>query len=169
MSTKHTIPVVLVVLGWLMFPLIAAADPPLTATVRFGQENVANDIPPVGHPGSAAHHAVDSIVPRTVVISQGGMVTFNIEGPAHQIAVYQTGTKPSDIDTSLLTGGGAGCPPVPLINDPVGRIAILGVQPCAGGPTQVHFTFDEPGRYLIICTFLPHFADNDMYGWVIVR
>ena len=25
-----------------------------------------------------------------------------------------------------------------------------------------------PGRYLVICTTVPHFVDNGMYGWVIV-
>ena len=39
----------------------------------------------------------------------------------------------------------------------------------AGGSTSPSFTFTEPGRYLVICTFLPHFADAQMYGWVIVK
>jgi plastocyanin len=30
------------------------------------------------------------------------------------------------------------------------------------------YTFTEPGRYLVICTFFPHF-NVGMYGWVVVR
>jgi plastocyanin len=107
-------------------------------------------------------------VPRTVVIAQGGTVTFETFG-VHQVAIYDVGTEPEDIDTSILAAPVPGCPPVPLINDPLNRVAILGAQPCAGGPIAVSYTFHDPGRYLIICTFLPHFADFDMYGWVIVK
>ena len=30
-------------------------------------------------------------------------------------------------------------------------------------------TFSAPGKYLVICTFLPHFVEFEMYGWVVVR
>ena len=30
-------------------------------------------------------------------------------------------------------------------------------------------TFDQRGRYLIICTTAPHFVEADMFGWVIVK
>lgn len=160
----------IVVLTVLAFPQPSVADPPTEATVQFGQEHVADGIPPVGHPGSSAHHAVDSLVPRTVVIAAGGTVTFELPvGSVHQVAIYEDGTTPEDIDVSAVVPQGAGCPPVPLINDGVGRIALLGAQPCAGGPTEVSYTFNAPGRYLVICTFLPHLTDTDMYGWVIVE
>ena len=170
MSTKSAVPIVLVVLGWLILPLIADAGPPLTATVRFGLDSqTGSPFPvPLGHDESS--HAKHTLVPRTVVISQGGTVTFVIDSPVHQVAVYEAGTEPGDIDATILTPGGMGdCPDIPLIDDMDGLVAVLGDQPCAGGPTMVSYTFDEPGRYLVICAFLPHFADDDMYGWVIVK
>ena len=161
--------------GWLLFgmiaiPIIASAAPPDVAIVRFGQEHVADGIPPVGHPGSAAHHAVDSIVPRTVVIAQGGTVFFELpEGSVHQVLIYEPGTNPKDIDVSIVEAPDPACPFAPLIRDPNGLVAILGNQPCTGGPTEVEFTFPEPGQYLVICAFFPHFVNNDMWARVIVK
>ena len=168
MYKSRFIVVVACLVGLFLLPIVAAGDPPDTATMQFGKD-VGSPFPPTsGHDQSS--HAKDSLVPRQVVISQGGTVTFNIVGAAvHQIAIYQPGTQASDIDTTNLTAGGAGCPPVPLINDPVGRVAVLDAQPCAGGATTLTFTFNDPGRYLVICTFLPHFQDFDMYGWVTVK
>jgi hypothetical protein len=59
-------------------------------------------------------------------------------------------------------------PPIPLINDPTNRVAVLGGQPCGGGPTAPFHTFTEPGKYLVICTFSIHF-EAKMYGWVEVK
>ena len=147
--------------------VVGTAAPPNSATVQFGQGNVGSPFPaPSGHDSST--HAKDSMVPRTVVISQWGTVTFNTFG-VHQVAIYKPGTKPGDINVSVTTSGGVGCPPVPLIDDGDDRLAVLSDQPCASGSTAPSFMFDEPGRYLVICTFKPHFADNDMFGWVIVR
>lgn len=64
----------------------------------------------------------------------------------------------------------AGCPPAPYITgagDP-NLVAILGEPMCAGGSATVSYTFQTPGRYLVICTFIPH-LDLAMYGWVEVR
>lgn len=142
---------------------------PLSATVQFGLPNVGSPFPPPsGHDQSS--HAKDNLVPRTVVVASGGTVTFNLPaGSVHQVAIYDDGTKPQDIDTSILTGGGAGCPPVPLIDDSSNRLAVLGAQPCAGGPTSPSYTFADPGRYLVICTFVVHFVEFQMYGWVVVN
>jgi plastocyanin len=156
------------VFGLLAVPLVVFADPPMSATVRFGLSNVGSPFPPTADHDKSTH-AVDSVVPRTVVISQGGTVTFEIGSPVHQVAIYEPGTGPNDIDTGLVIGSLPGCPPVPLIADPDGLVAILDDQPCAGGSNAPSFTFTEPGRYLIVCTFLPHFVDNDMYSWVIVK
>ena len=139
----------------------------LSATLEFGNPNTGSPFSPAsGHDQSL--HAPDTLVPQTVVIDAGGTVTFKTYGP-HQVAVYDDGVGAGDIDTTILTGGGAGCPPPPLINDPNGRLAVLAAQPCAGGTTTPQYTFTEPGRYLVICTFLPHFTIARMYGWVVVR
>jgi plastocyanin len=142
---------------------------PLSATIAFGQPDTGSSFPPPsGHDSSS--HAKDNLVPRTVVIAQGGTVTFDLSGPGraiHQVAIYPDGTEPGDVDTTILAPPVAGCPPVPRIADPDG--IVLAPQPCAGGTTAPSYTFTEPGRYLVICAFLPHFADFAMYGWVIVR
>ena len=53
-----------------------------------------------------------------------------------------------------------------LIDDDTNRVASY-THAC-GGPWSVERQFDEPGKYLVICAFLPHF-EVQMYGWVIVR
>ena len=144
----------------------AAAASPLTATVQFGQANVGSPFPPPsGHDHSS--NAQDNLVPRTVVIDRGGTVTFETFG-VHGVAIYAAGTEPEDINTSVLAPAQAGCPPVPLINDSNNRLAVR-AQPCAGGSIVPSFTFTNPGRYLVICRFLPHFVDFNMYGWVNMR
>ena len=61
------------------------------------------------------------------------------------------------------------CQPVPLIDDAAGRVDAQAHQ-CFGPRT---YGFDttglEPGKYLIICRFVPHFTEADMYGWVTVK
>jgi plastocyanin len=142
---------------------------PLAATVAFGRPDTGSPFPPPqGHDSSS--HAKDNLVPRTVVIAKGGTVTFDLSGPGraiHQVMVFPDGTEPGDVDITTLKPPSAGCPPVPLIADPDG--IALAPQPCAGGTTSPSRTFDEPGRYLVICAFLPHFAEFQMYGWVIVK
>jgi plastocyanin len=142
---------------------------PLAVTVAFGRPDTGSPFPPPsGHDQSS--HAKDNLVPRTVVIAQGGTVTFDLSGPGraiHQVAVYPDGTDPGDVDVTALAPPAAGCPPVPRIVDPDG--IVLAAQPCAGGSTSPSYTFTQPGRYLVICTFLPHFAEFQMYGWVIVK
>lgn len=97
-------------------------------------------------------------------------MTFKMgPAPVHQVAIYDDGTGPEDIDTSiLLPPPPAPCPPVPLINDPNNRLAFLSTQLCNGGDPAPTYTFNEPGRYFVICAFLPHF-NVQMYGWVVVR
>jgi plastocyanin len=141
---------------------------PLSATVRFGNDTVGSPFPPPsGHDQSG--HGRDNLIPRTVVIDQGGTVTFVIGGPVHQVAIYKDGTTPEQVGLAGLAPK-AGCGPAPYIpgtNDP-NFIKVLGQPPCAGGPTTVSQKFDNPGRYLVICSFLPHF-NVGMYGWVEVR
>ena len=148
---------------------VATAASRMTATVQFGQPNVGSPFPPTsGHDRSA--HAVDNLVPRTVVIDKGGTVTFRTFG-VHQVAVYDDGTEPDDIDTSDLILTPAGCPKpmgaALMIDDDTNRIAVY-PQPCGPAPREVTHTFPDAGRYLVICAFLPHF-EVQMYGWVIVR
>lgn len=137
---------------------------PLAATIQFGQPEVGSPFPPSSEHDESAH-AKDNLAPRTVVIDKGGTVTFNVPAGAHQIAIYAPGTNPEDINTAALTSL---CPgPTPrLINDPTNRVALI-THAC-GSDWQAQYTFDTPGRYLVICAFLPHF-NVGMYGWVEVR
>lgn len=164
-----TLGIVTVFVALLALPIAPAAQPPMSATVEFGLPDTGSPFPP-GHDQSG--HAKDRPVPRTVVISQGGTVEFRINARTHGLAIYGPGIEPEDIDVNNMIPSVAPCPRPPLIDDPNGRIAVFD-QPCALLPPQqtdvVRFTFDEPGRYLFICIFFPHFMDFDMFGWVIVE
>jgi plastocyanin len=145
-----------------------AASTPLAATVRFGNDTVGSKFPPPsGHDQSG--HARDTLIPRTVVIDSGGTVTFVMGGPVHQVAIYDDGTRPDQVSRAATVIKG-GCPPVPYITgagDP-NLVAVVGEPMCAGGASSVSYTFNTPGRYLVICAFIPH-LDLGMYGWVEVR
>jgi plastocyanin len=150
---------------------IAKADPPSVASMQFGSESVGSKNKDFRHP---TNHASDAIRPRTVVISQGGTVTFHIprrtdpDRPGlHQVAVFPPGTKPRDVDSVPRTAY-SGCPRGDrYIADPEGTP--VAPPPCTGGMAAPSYTFSEPGRYLVICTFDSHFLNWDMYGWVIVK
>lgn len=158
-------------------PSSTAVAPNLSAAaiaeVRFGINELGSPFPPQdGHDHSST--AADKLVPQTVVIARGGSVTFRID-EVHQAAVYRPGILPRDIliDGSTLEdvdlGFGIVLPQF-RINDPNGRLALAPPQALADHTwTTPPGTFDQPGRYLVICTSVPHFVLNRMYGWVIVQ
>lgn len=134
-----------------------------TAVVTFGRNDLGTDFfPPGSHDQSL--HAKDAIRPRTTVIAAGGTVTFRVQ-QAHKPAIYEPGTTPEDIDIASLEFPVPNFPPV--IDSPAGRI-VRG--PLVFGPTvDWDWTFTEPGRYLVICEVLPHFAGAKMYAWIEVK
>jgi hypothetical protein len=139
--------------------------------VKFGQDDHGSPFDPAaGHDHSS--QAQDLLIPRTVVIPVGGQVTFQID-PFHRVNIYQPGTGPSDIDVSKLINFVSGPVFIPnfVIDDPTGRIAQSPPFQFAIDQTWTTplGTFNTPGRYFVMCNFLPHFAENDMYGWVIVK
>ena len=136
----------------------------IAATIQFGQLDVGSPFPPSALPDESAH-AKDNLVPRTVVIDVGGTVTFEVPAGAHQIAIYAPGTEPAEINTSALRALCPG-PAARLIDDPTNRVALI--TSACGVAWQAQYTFNTPGRYLVICAFLPHFQVG-MYGWVEVR
>jgi plastocyanin len=140
----------------------------LSATIDFGRDQLGSPFPPPsGH--DASGHSRDSLFPQEVVVDKGGTVTFKMGmSGVHEVAIYAPGTEAKDIDTTLLNAPVPGCPPVPTIDDPTTRVAIVSDQMCEGGSPAPTWTFTTPGRYLVICTFLPHF-ESGMYGWVTVR
>jgi len=151
---------------------VGLASAPLLAHMQFGIEEHSSPFPPPDeHDGSG--HARDHVYPREVIIAAGGQVSFHID-PLHQVAAYQPGTQPEDIVVGPSTLEDVDVGPFILpnfrINDPTNRIVL--------GPPQQLFdqdwttpsgTFDQPGRYLIICTTVPHFVASKMYGWVTVK
>jgi plastocyanin len=149
---------------------------PLAAVMQFGQVDVGSQAPP-GSGDDQSAHAQDNIVPRTVVIAVNGTVTFNVPPGVHQINIYKPGTQPEDVDTSMsnLTtlAAHAGCgPPAPagaplVIGDAGDNFLAAFPVPCFT-PTQKTYTFTAPGKYLVICAFLPHF-EVGMYAWVEVK
>lgn len=150
---------VLGLVGFAMAPSVTGA-PPLFATVIFGHESTGStsncgpdlaQCPPVRGVGQSAE-AVDALVPRTVVIAEGGTVFFDNSGRPHVVGVCQEGVASGELSLAAVNN---------VMTDPR----------CAHGApgADVTWTFDEPGEYLIICSFLPHFRDRGMYGRVIVQ
>ncbi len=138
---------------------------PTSAVMQFGNKGTGSPFPPPAQ-HDASGHAADKMVPRTVTVAVGGTVTFLLNTPIHGIGVYAAGTQTADINPGVNQVMG-GCPPVPYINDATNRLASF-ASICAGGTMANQFQFNAPGRYLIICTFLPHFTVEDMWAWVIV-
>lgn len=124
---------------------------PSSAVMVFGNPDAGTDYPPQSHDESL--HGKDRVIPGTVVITAGGTVTFQVHRP-HLVAIYDDGTRPEDI----TVGSG------PFVLDPTNRLALQ----AAPSPTYT-YTFEKPGRYLVICALRRHFVVANMYGWVIVR
>lgn len=125
------------------------------ATVSFGSWMTTPPLDrfPNASPRQANHH---ELVPQVAKIKAGGTVNFIIAG-FHHVLVYDDGTQPGDINTSI-TIAPTNQPAPPLIADPNRRI-YRGLDPSVLLPSQdrvevVHFA--NPGTYLVICGVLPH-------------
>jgi hypothetical protein len=148
------------VLAAITLPHSVSGAPPSSATVIFGHERIGSTGPcgphapqcPPGRGVGQSAEAVDALVPRTVVIADEGTVFFDNSGPPHRVGVCQAGLEADDL--SLAAVGN-------VMTDP------RCVHHAPGA--DVTWTFTEPGKYLIICSFLPHFRDREMYGRVIVQ
>ena len=162
------------------------------ATVNFGVW-AADPLEPLDRSPNLAplNRNVHLLVPDEVTIQSEGVVSFIVQG-AHQIAIYDHGTRPDDIRTTpeYLVPPAAGGPPI-LINDPRKRIyrgldfstlPLLGLPPTAAPPpASPQFLtdrveavqFPRPGNYLVICTIVFHFmpapGEFEMYGYVRVE
>ena len=149
-----------------------------SATVTFGAW-AADPLAPLDRSPNLAplDKNVHLLVPDEVTIQSEGVVNFIVQG-AHQIAIYDHGTRPEDIGTTseYLVPPAAGGAPI-LINDPRKRIyrgldfstlPLLSLPPVATQPPAppalpfltdrveaVQFT--RPGDYLVICTIIFHF------------
>jgi plastocyanin len=129
----------------------ATANTPKPAVMVLGNPDAGSDFP-AGHDQSI--HARDRIIPGTVVINAGELVTF--QGVfTHRMAIYNDGMKPEDV---LNTNPGT------FVLYPYNRLYL---QPTA--TPQVTLKFVRPGKFLVICAIKTHFFDRNMWGWVIVR
>jgi hypothetical protein len=161
---RFAVAVALVVAGLGLLAPAVLAGPDTSATVRFGNDEVGSPFPPITEHDESGNGKFN-LIPRTVAIADGGSVTYDIlvRFGIHQPVVYEAGTTPDDID---LLG------PFPFVNDPMGRLAVGPAVNAAAGTgtwTTPAGTFDDPGRYLVLCNFAPHFAEFNMYGWVDVK
>jgi hypothetical protein len=131
------------------------------ATVSFGEWMTPVDRFPNNSPREANHH---ELIPKVATIRAGGTVNFIVAG-FHNINVYDDGTRPEDINTSLTVPPTA--QPMPLlINDPNRRI-YRGLDPSLQPQDRVEVVhFARPGLYLVICGVFPHFVNDRMYGFV---
>jgi len=91
---------------------VASAGPPATAAMVFGNDGVGSGL---NDPGAGIFHdtslrAVDQIYPRTVVVSAGGTVDFEVEG-FHQVAVCGAGVGLDDVSVPAF-------PPFLTVDDP---------------------------------------------------
>ena len=123
----------------------------------------------------------DIIIPQRVTIKEGDAVNFIIGG-GHVVTVYDDGTKPEDIRTSVIELA-TNCPTTAggVINDPTNRIyrgpcfsTNFGTTPSItitrrDGVEVVQFT--KPGTFLVICSRKQHFinpttGEFQMFGFV---
>ena len=153
MRKSHVVTTAVVLVVLFALPVAGFAGPPDSATMFYGSpEHGSGCLFPCVD--DASFHSVDQILPGAVAISAGGTVTFDVEG-FHQVAIYEPGTTPKDIEPNPAA--------FPFVNDPDGRIFLGGLV------ADATFTFDEPGKYLVICEIAPHFEGAQMWGWVQVH
>src|SRR5712692_5105932 len=115
--------VVLVLIALVVPSAVATDGPKVQATVSFGQWQTGpgpNPVPPPAFvdeldrfPAAQANQRLrnnHALLPQQVKIKAGGAVLFIISG-FHEPTIYDVGTPPADINTSLVVPG----PPVALI------------------------------------------------------
>ena len=145
-------------------PTPAVEGPLSNATVSFGRWMTSPSLDrfPNNSPRTANHH---ELIPQIAKIKAGGTVNFIIAG-FHQVIIYDDGTQPGDIDTTItVLPTNPPSPPPPLIADANRRI-YRGLDPSLQPADRVEVVhFSEPGTYLVICGVLPHFQAG-MYGFV---
>jgi plastocyanin len=151
----------------LIVPAVVLAGPGSSATVQYGKPNTGTSFEPGEHDSS--FRAYDKLNPRTVKISAGGSVNFELVGFPHQVAVYNLGVGPEDVQVPPF-----GPPDDPnfenlFINADSTGLKFLGASPFGPPQGTETVTFAAPGKYLMICNFTPHFAFAKMYGWVDVK
>jgi len=156
----------------------ATSGPLATATMSFGAWRTDRDPATDRHTGPQSSPDINShpVTPQHVTIVAGGTVNFIIAG-LHQIAVYDDGVQPSDINTTLSA------PDAPNLIDDANKRIYRGLNPiplraaiAVGTPSTIQHVvlrdrveavhFAKAGKYLAICTVRSHFVDHQMWGFV---
>ena len=165
--------VVLVLIALVVPAAVATDDQNVQSTVSFGQWQTDPPLDRFTNPNDRTRNE-HVLIPREVKIKAGGAVNFIISG-FHEPTIYDAGTQPGDINTSLLEPGSD---PPGLIADPHRRIfrgIDPGKQPVLPGTVPAgqmnqdrveSVRFSKPGRYLVICAVHPHFVNDGMFGFV---
>ena len=106
--------------------------------------------------------------PFEAQVPAGETVNFVIAG-FHHLLIYGPGTQFGDINGTLtvpIPRAPAGFPQV--VDDPANRV-YRGRSPFGLPQNRVEAVhFATPGRYLVVCGFVPHFDDRK-FGYVRVR
>lgn len=88
-------------------------------------------------------------------------MNFVISG-FHVLGIYEPGTEPDDINGSLVESFPGAPSTFPKgVNDPLNRV-YQSLNPWTLSPAPLNdrvesVNFPNPGRYLVICLFVPHF------------
>ena len=108
---------------------------------------------------------VHELFPFEPRIKAGGSVNFVVAG-FHHILIYGPGTKFGDINGTLTEAMPGAPPDFPrVVNDPVNRV-YRGLSPFGLPQDRVETVqLSQPGRYLAVCGFVPHFDDR-MFGFI---
>jgi plastocyanin len=156
--------------------VLVSAPSAATASFGFFPADSTVDRMQVANPGNRNGNQMG---PFEVIIKAGGMVNFIIDG-VHQVAVYDDGILPRNINADLVLPS----PLNGLTYDPNVRI-YRGLSPLAvpanffgpgvpaaaiPAPPQDRIeavSFPKPGTFLVICTVRSHFLGG-MYGFVLV-
>ena len=177
---QMSVGVLLTVVAVAQTPQVIAADDnqnKLSVTVAFGAG--------LNTSGAANEH----IMPHTIKVKTGGVVTFAVSG-FHQIFVYNPGTTPEDVMANVPPWLPPVIPVTPqnLFIDYKANLYYQGLNPAGTVSAQAaganpesplvnlfnrtntgnrteSVSFNEPGTYLVICNVTPHFLDG-MYAWV---
>ena len=104
---------------------------------------------------------------QILLLAQRRSSDVPVDLAAHQVAVYEPGVTPEDIDVPPF-----GPPADPtfdniFIND--GDGLLFPMPPPTVSTTSPAGAFATPGKYLMICNVTPHFLFAKMYGWIEVK
>jgi plastocyanin len=135
-----------------------------STTISFGQWKT-----PLDRTAAAARPTDNQhlLLPFVAKVKSGGAIMFVVSG-FHNIVIYGPGKEVGDVDITRTRP--VANPPAPnfppLIDDPVGRV-FRGNDPSTVLQDRTEtVTLHDPGRYLIICGFFPHFVNDNMHGFV---